>query len=228
MAEEKKPAQAEKAKAEKTEKKADATTGKKIKLDKTVIMIAGAVAAVLVVVMAILAFTMGKPTEESGDKNSDKDGNSQVDSDKKDDKDEKVTLDKTLSTSGLSMKYPGKGWKLENSKIEGADSVASISKGNDSSVLLTAVESEAGLTTKQFAESSMSSYKTSGFTTVQALTAVKINGKEWYKARLYGQGAYATVMFAAEGNDYYIVTFADMNKEESAEVKQMIETLTIK
>lgn len=232
MAEEKKPAVKDNKDAKKTDdavKSKAAKGGKSVKLDKMPILIGGIVAAVLVAVMVILAFVLGKPTEEKTDKK-DEGGNSQVeDKDDKEDEDGKdVTLDKTLSVSKLSMKYPSKGWKLDDSEIDGADGTASISKGDDNYVLLTTVESDAGLTTKEFADSSMSSYKSSGFIVKESLSAVKIGGKEWYKARMYGQGAYATVLFNATGEDYYIATFASVSKDESEEVKKMIETLTIK
>lgn len=227
MAEEKKPAQKTDEKMEKADKKVvQSTSGKTVKLDKKVLVIAGAIAAILVVVMVVLAFTMGKPTE--GDDKKTDDNSSQVDDKKDEEEDKSITLDKTLSTGGISMKYPNKGWKLDDSEIDGADGTASISKGNDNYVLLTTVESDAGYTTKEFADGSMSSYKSSGFSVTESLAAVKINGKEWYKARMYGQGAYATVLFYASGDDYYIATFASTSKEESEEVKKMIETLSVK
>ncbi len=233
MAEEKKPVtKGESKKKEMTEKTTSTMTGKTVKLDKKILMIAGAVAAVLVVVMVILAFTMGEPTEKDDDEKTDNGGDSSQVDDKKDEEDKEedknITLDKTLATGGISMKYPSKGWKLDDSKIDGADGTASISKGNNNYVLLTTVESDAGLSTKEFADGSMSSYKTSGFMVTEALAATKIDGKEWYKARMYGQGAYATVLFYAAGNDYYIATFASTSKDESEEIKKMIETLAIK
>jgi len=197
--------------------------GRSIKLNNKPVLIAGIIAVVLIIAMVIVGIVMGT-SKDDGEAKPNTDGNTQIDSDDKADKDNEEKVEpKTLKVGDLSMKYPGKGWKAEAGNN---DEAAAISKDREY-VMLVTVESDAGMNAKEFAENSLESYTEEGFKIEERPKAVKINGTEWQQAKFSGDG-WATVLFGVDGDNYYIATFAGENDGESNDVKDMIQSLTIK
>lgn len=203
----------------------DKTAGLKSKKNKNLILMIATLVSVVVIAISVTVMVLAATKD---DDEADKGG--QTSSAGKDDgKDEKPveTTTETLTVSNLSMKYKSPTWKKDSTTGSGE---AAIYRGKDEYLMMAYTKSSQKITSKEFAEASVESYEDLGFEVKQALKAQTINGTEWQRVELYGQKAWTTVLFLANGTEYYIVTFANTTSSSAipADVEEMIKSLTIK
>lgn len=197
------------------------------KANKNLWMMIAAIASVVVIVIVVVLFIVlgGKDKDNNGDNSGNGGDSSQVDSDK-DQGSSDNKLDKTLAVTGLTMKY-GSGWKVDKTD----DDENGIYKGNDYYILLNHVDGAGKkFTTKEYAEAFLSAFEDNdAYDIREKPSATKVNGLEWQKAVVYTEGVWMTLWFYADGTEYYLATFGNMESSKiPAEVQAMIDTLTVK
>lgn len=208
-----------------SDNKKSAQTSKAVTADKSkknknlILMIVTAVSVVAIAVsVTVMVMAAIKSEEESKDG-----GQTSSVSDK--DETPVETSTKTLTISKLSMEYTYPTWKKDSSAGSGA---VAVYKGEDYYMMLAHTASAQKITSKAFAEASVESYEKMDFEIKEKLKAQTINGKEWQRVKLYGEKTWTTVLFLADGIDYYIVTFGTTKSDEIPEdAEKMIKSLTI-
>lgn len=190
-------------------------------------LIIGVITIVIVAIIAIVATVL--IINSNKDNNStNQDQTSQGSNDKTDDK---QSEQKTLSIADLSVKYPAGSWKEEDAE----DDNVSISKGDEYYLMLAhttgqeqgATEGQT-FTTEEFADVITATYDEMGFEQSGSITDQTINGKTWKRAQVSSDGVWLTMLFCADGDDYYVVTFGSESRSVPTEAEDILKTLTIK
>lgn len=188
-----------------------------------IIIIAVVIVAIIAIVGIVFAINSGKDdNSDNQDQTSQESGDSSSSSNQPAEK-------KTLSISNLSMQYPAEGWEIDTEDMD--DDTVAIDNGEDCYVMLAHTSGTESLTTEEFATASADVYSDQmGMEVREDLKAQTINGKEWYSITVYGSDVWLKLLFFAEDDDYYIVTYgSDSNsKLNTQEAKDMINSLTIK
>lgn len=190
-------------------------------------LIIGVVIIVIVAIIAIVATVL--IVNSNKDNNSTNQDQTSQGSDNK--TDDKQSEQKTLSIADLSIKYPADSWKEEDAE----DDNVSISKGDEYYLMLahtTGQEQGAAegqtFTTEEFADVITATYDEMGFEQSGSITDQTINGKTWKRAQVSSDGVWLTMLFCADGDDYYVVTFGSESKSVPTEAEDILKTLTIK
>lgn len=200
-----------------------APADKKSKNNKNLILMIASLVSVVVIVISVVVIVMAVT------KGDDKSGQGDETSSSEDKEEEKPveTKTETLAISKLSMKYTYPTWKKDSSAGSGA---VAVYKGKDYYMMLAHTAAAQKISSKEFAEASVKSYEEMNFEVKEKLKVQTINGAEWQRVKLYGEKAWTTVLFLADGIDYYIVTFASTatSSDVPEDVEEMIKSLTVK
>lgn len=210
-----------------TVSKTDAGANKSKNNKNLILMI---VTLVSVVVIAIATTVLVMAAINSGKEPTDNNSSSNQTASSSDNEKEETPVEtktETLTLSGLSMEYTSPTWKKDSTA--GSDAAA-VYKGKDYYMMLAHTKAAQKMTSKEFAEASIDSYEDMGFKVVEGLKAQTINGTEWQRVKLFGEKAWTTVLFLANGTDYYIVTFASTTTAATTpeDAEAMIQSLTVK
>lgn len=184
------------------------------------------VAVVIVVIIAIIGAIFFINSNKDDNNSSENDNQTSQDSN-----DSSNQEQKTLAISKLSVKYPSDSWQEEAAE----DDNVSISKGDDYYLMLAhttgeeqgAPEGET-LTTEEFADIITEAYEEMGFEQSGGIKDQTINGKTWKRILVNGEGVWLTMLFYADGDDYYVATFGSESKDVPTEAEDILKTLTVK